>query len=373
MKKNIAILESNILGTNTIRRRLASFLMEKGYNVTILAKGTAAEMNLARSRGFTVIDLKASNQNVSGIFQYLRNIKRALKTADADICLTFTIRSAIWGNIVTRHLNIPTITSITGIGPLFESNHFTYRTARIFYKFILRRTDKVFFQNTADMKLFIDHKFVLPSKAAIVPGSGIEYELYQPVHLKKENNQIIFLFISRLIKDKGIGEFVEAARILRTQLPKAEFQVVGPLWTQNLKHNIVTQKEIDKWTNEGLIKYLGYADDVRTFIAAADCIVLPSYREGLSNVLLEAGSMEKPCITCDVPGCNDIVIDNVTGFLCKAKNSEDLAEKIKKMSALSEQERQEMGKLARERIKNKFDKKIVLNAYLNAIKNISVK
>ena len=371
MKKNIAILESNILGTNTIRRRLASFLMEKGYNVTILAKGTEDEINLARSRGFDVIDLKASNQKISGIFQYLRNIKRALKKVDADICLTFTIRSAIWGNIVTRQLKIPTITSITGIGPLFESNHFTYKAARIFYKFILRKTDKVFFQNTTDMKLFVDKKFVLPSKAALVPGSGIEFEYYKHIPLIKENNKIIYLFISRLIKDKGISEFVEAARILGNQLPDAEFHVVGPLWAQNLKHNIVTQKEIDEWTNEGLIKYLGYADDVRPFIAAADCIVLPSYREGLSNVLLEAGSMEKPCITCDVPGCNDIVIDNVTGFLCKAKNSEDLAQKIQKMNSLSDQERQQMGVLARERIKNKFDKKIVLNTYLNAIENIS--
>lgn len=371
MKKNIAILESNILGTNTIRRKLASFLMEKGYNVTILAKGSADEINLARSRGFNVIELKASNQNVSGIFQYLRNIKSALKKVDADICLTFTIRSAIWGNIVTRQLKIPTITSITGIGPLFESNHFTYRAARVFYKFILRKTDKVFFQNTADMNLFLEKKFVLPSKASIVPGSGIEYEYYKPVHFIKENKKIIYLFISRLIKDKGILEFVEAARILRDQLPDAEFHVLGPLWTQNLKHNIVTQKEIDEWTKEGLIKYLGYADDVRPYIAAADCIILPSYREGLSNVLLEAGSMEKPCITCDVPGCNDIVIDNVTGFLCKAKNSEDLANKIKKMNSLNNHERHQMGILARERIKNKFDKKIVLDAYLNAIENIS--
>jgi len=222
------------------------------------------------------------------------------------------------------------------------------------------------------MKLFLDKKFVLSSKASIVPGSGIEYEYYKPVPLIKENNKIIYLFISRLIKDKGILEFVEAARILRTQLADAEFHVLGPLWTQNLKHNIVTQKEIDEWTNEGLIKYLGYADDdVRSFIAAADCIVLPSYREGLSNVLLEAGSMEKPCITCDVPGCNDIVIDNITGFLCKAKNSEDLAKKIQKMNSLSDHERQQMGVLARERIKNKFDKKIVLAAYLDAIENIS--
>jgi glycosyltransferase involved in cell wall biosynthesis len=372
MKKNIAIVESNILGTNTIRRRLASYLMEKGYNVTILANGTADEINLARSRGFHVIDLKASNQNISGVWQYLRNIKSALKQSEVDICLTFTIRSAIWGNIVTRQLKIPTITSITGIGPLFESNHFTYKAARIFYKFILRKTDKVFFQNKSDMNLFLDKKFVLPSKAQLVPGSGIDYDDYKPVHLEKANDKIIFLFISRLIKDKGILEFVAAARILKDRLPNAEFHVLGPLWVQNLKHNIVTQKELDSWINEGLIKYAGYADDVRPFIANADCIVLPSYREGLSNVLLEAGSMEKPCITCDVPGCNDIIIHNITGFLCEAKNAKDLSDKIRKMYALTSDQRKQMGKLARERIIKNFDKKIVLEAYAKAIEDINI-
>jgi len=371
MKKNIAILESNILGTNTIRRKLTGFLMEKGYNVTVLATGSDAEINLARSRGFNVIDLKASNQDISGIWQYMRNIKKALKNSKADVCLTFTIRSAIWGNIVTRQLKIPTITSITGIGPLFDSNHFTYKAARLFYKFVLRKTQKVFFQNKTDMNLFLIKKFVPPSKAKTIPGSGIDYEYYKPVHPVKENKKIIFLFISRLIKDKGILEFLEAARILKDQLPEAEFHVMGPLWTQNLKRIIVTQQELDFWVEQGLINYLGYADDVRPFIASADCIVLPSYREGLSNVLLEAGSMEKPCITCDVPGCNDIVIDNVTGFLCEVKNAEDLAKKMERMYALTNKERQQMGAAARAEIIKKFDKKIVLDAYIQAIEEIS--
>ncbi|MGZ4049482.1 MAG: glycosyltransferase, partial [Bacteroidia bacterium] len=151
-----------------------------------------------------------------------------------------------------------------------------------------------------------------------------------------------------------------------------EFKVLGSLWTQNLKTNIVTSTELNSWINEGVINYLGSADDVRPYIASSDCIVLPSYREGMSNVLLEAGSMMKPCITCDTPGCNDIVIDNITGLLCKVKNPEDLANTIKKMFLLTNEQRRAMGIAARNRIIKDFDKKIVIDAYLKAIEEINV-
>jgi glycosyltransferase involved in cell wall biosynthesis len=371
MIKNIAIIENNILATNTIRQKLTMTLMEKGYHVTVLTTGTNEELETARSKGFNIIDVKASNQQLFDIWLYMRNIKKGLKFINADLCLTFTIRPAIWGNIITRQLKIPTITNITGIGPLFESNHFTYKAARALYKFVLKKTRKVFFQNENDMSLFLEKKFVPPDKAIRIPGSGVDHEYYKPIEIKKPNNKMVFLFISRLIKDKGIVEFVEAARILKDQLPDAEFCVLGGLWSQNLKTNIVTQSELSQWVNEGLINYLGAAADVRPYIASADCIVLPSYREGMSNVLLEAGSMGKPCVTCDTPGCKDIVIDGVTGFLCKTKNAKDLADKMKKMYLLSANERCDMGARARNKIIKEFDKEIVINAYLKAIDEIN--
>ena len=154
MKKNIAIIENNIIATNTIRKKLTSELMANGYNVTVLTTGTPEELSFARSHGFSVIDVKASNQHPLDVANYMRNIRRALKLCKADVCLTFTIRPAIWGNIVTRALKIPTITNITGIGPLFESNHPSYQAARRLYKIVLKRTQKIFFQNNNDMKLF---------------------------------------------------------------------------------------------------------------------------------------------------------------------------------------------------------------------------
>jgi glycosyltransferase involved in cell wall biosynthesis len=370
MAKNIAIIENHIISTNTVRFVLTRYLINAGYNVTILSTGTEKELAIARSAGFTVIDVGTSNTKPAEVFKYINALRKTLKQIDADVCLTFTMRPAIWGNIVTRLLGIPTITNITGIGPLAESGSIVYQLARTLYKFVLKKTVTVFFQNKDDCRLFLDKKFVTPSQVQIIPGSGVNYDYFQPLPKKQYQDIFIFLFISRLIKDKGIIEFVEAARILKSKQVTAEFHVLGPYYSQNLKENIVTEKQIVQWVEEGTVKYLGAADDVRPYIADADCIVLPSYREGMSNVLLEAGSMEKPCVTSDTTGCRDIVVEGETGYLCKVKDANDLAEKLLKMYNLKEEERVQMGKTARELMKTKFAKQIVIDAYVNAIETI---
>jgi glycosyltransferase involved in cell wall biosynthesis len=148
------------------------------------------------------------------------------------------------------------------------------------------------------------------------------------------------------------------------------FHVIGPFWHQNLKSNTISKSELQNWIIEGIIDYEGEKKDIRKFIGKADCIVLPSYREGTSNILLEAASMEKPIVTTNTTGCKEIVEDNVTGFLCKVKNSTDLADKMEKMYLLSPEERKIMGEKGRRKMINEFDKKIVLNSYLNAIDEI---
>ncbi|MGH2566460.1 MAG: glycosyltransferase, partial [Ginsengibacter sp.] len=145
------------------------------------------------------------------------------------------------------------------------------------------------------------------------------------------------------------------------------FNVMGPFWTQNLKKNTITHTQLQNWIDEGVIDYLGEKKDVRKFIAEADCIVLPSYREGTSNTLLEAASMEKPAITTNTTGCKEIVSDNETGFLCRVKDELDLADKMEKVILLPQEERKEMGKKARQKIIKEFDKQIVIQAYLEAI------
>jgi glycosyltransferase involved in cell wall biosynthesis len=370
MGKNIVIIENHIISTNTVRQNLTLALMAEGYQVTVLSTGSEKELALARRKGFTVVDIGTSNTKPTEVLRYVVKLYQAIKKAEADICLTFTIRPAIWGNVVTRLLGIPTITNITGIGPLAESNSLIYKIARTLYRFVLQKTALVFFQNKDDRQIFLSKNFVKEQQTQTIPESGVDYEYFKPIPRTNKPEGFVFLFIGRLIKDKGILEYVEAAKILKDNYPDMQCQILGPYYSQNLKENIITEKQIVQWLDDGIVTHLGAADDVRPFIADADCIVLPSYREGMSNVLLESGSMQKPCIASDTTGCNDIIVDQHTGLLCAVKNAADLAIKMQQMMSFSEAQRQQMGINARERVIEKFAKKIVVDAYLSAIERL---
>ncbi len=350
-----------------MREGLMMHLLKEGCDVYILTH-TNRFVPQVEKMGLKVINIGSGNLNPIKVTKYIYNLRKALKKIKPDVCLTFSIRPAIWGNLITRQLKIPTITNITGVGPLFTSKNIVYRSARRLYRNALSKTKKVFFQNFDDMNLFIERKFVKSSIAERIPGSGVDFKKFSPIILKeRDSHSFIFLFIGRLIKDKGIFEYINAARIIRKKYPNAVFNVMGPFWTQNLKKNTITHTQLQHWIDEGVIDYLGEKKDVRKFIAEADCIVLPSYREGTSNTLLEAASMEKPAITTNATGCKEIVSDNVTGFLCNVRDELDLADKMEKMILLPAEERKEMGRSARQKIIKEYDKQIVIQAYLRAI------
>jgi glycosyltransferase involved in cell wall biosynthesis len=369
-KKKIAVIENGLFSTYTMREGLMQRLLKEGYDVTILTH-TNSFVSQVEKTGLHVMNIGSGNLNPWKVLKYIFNLYSALKKIQPDVCLTFSIRPAIWGNFITRDLNIPTITNITGVGPLFTSKNLAYRIARSIYRHALQKTRKVFFQNFDDMNLFLQKKFVRKEIAERVPGSGVDYQKFSPItNAKTDEENFIFLFIGRLIKDKGIFEFVEAARVIRKKFPNIIFNVIGPFWHQNLKSNTITKSDLQSWIVEGIIDYQGEKKDIRKFIAEADCIVLPSYREGTSNILLEAASMEKPIITTNTTGCKETVEDEVTGFLCKVKDAEDLADKMEKMYLLSEEDRKTMGRKGRQKIIKEFDKQIVINAYLKAIHEI---
>ena len=364
--KRIAVIENSLFSTYTMRDSLMKRLLKEGYEVFVLTHTNSFAAQVEKT-GIKVINIGSGNIHPIKVSKYIYNLFFFLNRIKPDVILTFSIRPAIWGNFISRYLKIPTITNITGVGPLFTSKNVAYLAARSMYRLALKNASKVFFQNFDDMELFIQHKFVTQHKAARIPGSGVDYEKFSPLLVNKKTNSFSFLFIGRLIKDKGIFEFVEAARIIHEKYPTVQFNVLGPFWHQNLKSNTVTKSDLQNWIDEGIIDYMGEKKDVRKFIAKADCIVLPSYREGTSNILLEAGSMEKPVITCNTTGCKEIVEDGITGYLCKVKDGKDLAEKMEKMLQLCPGERIEMGKKAREKIIREFDKEIVLKTYMEAI------
>ena len=329
-RPKIAIIENHELGVYSIRHDLVMEL-SKQYEIIVLTEVDDSFKNGDLENIVKFIDVGRSVLNPLSAVKYNSKLHKALKEIKPVVCLTFTIRPAIYGNIVTRKLKIPTISTITGTGPLFDSNSLSYIIARWLYKRVLKKTTFVFFPNYDDLNAFVDRGYIRKEQAKRVPGSGVNYEKYQPGPYTREDDKFVFLYISRLVKDKGVMEFVEAASLLKNTYGNAEFHIVGPLWGANKKSLTVTGEELQNWIEKKWIVYHDKQKDVRPFIANADCVVMPSYREGMSNVLLEAASMARPLIATDVTGCRDIVEDGVNGLLCKVKDGKDLAEKMKRM------------------------------------------
>jgi glycosyltransferase involved in cell wall biosynthesis len=228
----------------------------------------------------------------------------------------------------------------------------------------------VFFPNFDDLEAFINVGYITREQAKRVPGSGINYEKFSPRPSTRTDGNFAFLYISRLLKDKGVMEYVEAASIVKAQFSSAEFHIVGPLWGGNKKSLTVTADELNGWIEKKWIVYHDKQNDVRPFIANSDCVVMPSYREGMNNVLLEAASMAKPLITTNVTGCRDIVDDGVNGLLCRVKDGKDLAEKMVQMINFPQARRESMGQKGREKMIREFDKKLVIKIYLQAIAEV---
>jgi glycosyltransferase involved in cell wall biosynthesis len=230
----------------------------------------------------------------------------------------------------------------------------------------------VFFQNEDDRKIFIDAGLVDGSKTERIPGSGVDLSRFVPTDNKRGSEDApIFLLIARLLWDKGVGEFVEAARLIRAHHPSVRFQLLGFLDVAN--PSAVSRLAVETWVAEGVIEYLGTTDDVRPFIGMADCVVLPSfYREGVPRSLLEAAAMGKPVITTDATGCRDTVDDGLTGFLCRPRDGQDLSEKMLCLLQMSVVERQEMGMRAREKMVQEFDEKIVIERYFAVLDKLSI-
>lgn len=369
-KRKVTIIENHELGIYSIRHDLVKAIAEQ-YEVTILTEIDDSFKNGDLETMVHFIDVGKAVLNPVAAVKYNSRLRKALREIKPDVCLTFTIRPAIYGNMVTSKLKIPTISTITGTGPLFESNSLSYTIARQLYKWVLKNTRFVFFPNYDDLDAFVKRKYITKEQARRVPGSGINYEQFVPQPSTRSNDgKFVFLYISRLLKDKGVMEYVEAASIIRKTSPDSEFHIVGPLWTGNKKSLTVTENELNDWIEKKWIVYHNKQKDVRPFIANADCVVMPSYREGMSNVLLEAASMAKPLIATDVTGCRDIVENGINGLLCKVKSGPDLADKMKQMMNLTSEERKTMGTKGREKMIKEFDKKIVIQKYLETIEDV---
>ena len=315
------------------------------------------------------IEIKGRSKNpFADILLYFR-LKSKIKLIKPDVILSYTIKPNIYGGIVARRLKIPFIANITGLGTTFNGNYLVKKMVEKMYKWSFLNINKVFFQNKDDRELFFDYKIINEEVAGLLPGSGVNLEEFIPV--KKEINQekIVFLLIARLIREKGIEEYVVAAKHLMEKYDNLEFQILGKYESDCLTG--ISNEKISKWEKRGLIKYLGVSDDVRNEIKECDCGVLPSfYREGVPRTLIEMAAMGKPLITTDNVGCREIVEHLYNGYLCKKQDTKDLIKKMEMFINLSLIKKKMMGENSRKKVEDEFDEKIVINKYLQEIKNI---
>ncbi len=364
--KKIVVLENNFTASVTIRSALMSALAANNFEVFILSYGKNQFKQQLQTIKATCIDIGTSNTNPIEIVKYLRRIQKTIKQINPDVCLTFTPRQNIYGNIVCKTLGVPVLSNITGTGVPFHIKGLVYGFGRLLYRMVLKNPTTVFFQNMDDFEHLVGEGYVKKEQAVLIPGSGIETEKFLP-QPKELTNKFVFLFVGRLVKIKGIEELVVAAKNILKDYKDCEFWIVGPLWLQNTAKLTITQNDLDNWKKDGII-YKGETKDVRPFIAQCDCFVLPSYREGLSNSLLEAASMEKPIVTTNVTGCKDVVTDGLNGILCEPKNAASLEAGLRKMLELTQEQRIEMGKQGRIKVKKEYEKSIVVDKYIEQIK-----
>ena len=367
--KKIAIVLNTSWNIYNFRLGLIRALKDAGNEVVVIAPYDKYSDIL--SEEFEYHDIKINNKgtNPKEDIKTTIDFYKLYKKIKPDIVLHYTIKPNIYGTIACSILGIKTINNIAGLGTLFIKQNFVTKIAKWLYKYSQSKADKIFFQNSDDFEMFTSEGLVTKHKCDVLPGSGVDTNKFIPIDFESGDNTFRFLLIARMLWDKGLGEYVEAARIIKKKYPSVEFQLLGFLDVIN--KSAISKEQMQQWVDEGLVNYLGVSDDVKVQIAKADCIVLPSfYREGTPRTLLESASMAKPIITTDNVGCRDVVDDGVNGYLCEVRNAQDLADKMEMMLNLSEDERKLMGEAGRVKMINEFDESIVINKYLKVIKEV---
>jgi len=375
MKSNILpskhkILLVTNLAWNVFKFRLPfiTYIQTFDINVDVLTEFDGYEQKLHKKvNNLFQMNVNSRSINIFSDLRMLFTLWQTYKASKPDLIILYTIKPCIYGSIVARLMGIPVIMNITGMGSGFLRGGLFAKAILLLYKLGAGKNTKLVFQNQDDQELFLNNKIISHSQANLIQGSGISLKDF-PIAPYPKNREFVFLMVARLIKDKGIGEYIEAAKILLNKSLKIKFQILGKV-QESINSNF-SKKHIDSLHESGVIEYLGESDDVKKYIISADCVVLPSYREGTSKALLEGHAMGRPLIASNVSGCKEIILHNKSGLLCEAKDSLDLASKMLQMTKKSRSERKKMGILGREKVKNEFSEEIVFSKMSKLISTI---
>ena len=362
----IALVLNSSWNLYNFRRGLIEALQQQGHTVALVAPpDDYSERLLALGYNLKTVAMDPGGINPMQDVRLMLRLYRLYRSLRPDAILHFTVKPNIYGTLAARLLRIPTINTVSGLGTVFLQPGWVSLIARQLYRTAFRFPHRVFFHNLDDYQLFVEQRLIPAERGAVVPGSGIDLTRFVAENYpQKKQPAFTFLLIARLLYDKGVEEYARAAQQLQQEGLVATFQLLG---AQDARHpRGIPEAVLNHWIAAGILTYLGTTDDVRPFIAQADTVVLPSYREGLPRTLLEAAAMQKPIVTTDTPGCRQVVQDGYNGLLCQVRDANDLADKMRRMMTLDEPARRQMGERGRALVAQ-FSEEQVIKKYLKAL------
>lgn len=361
VKKKVLLAANDSTYVYNLRKEILKELIKKGYEVIVVAylERYVKEIESLGCK-FLEINFSRNGTNPFSDINLIKEIYKLLKNEKPDFVLSYNIKPNIYFGFCCSKLNIKVAANITGLGTI-QNSGFVPKLARKMYKFGIKNNDVVFFQNKQNLNFFRDKEIIGDkTETILIPGSGINLNEYisKPY---TNNNKIVFLSIFRILRDKGINELLESITNIKRKYPDTLFYIAGSYDDINYK------QKMDNMENKNMLKYLGFRDDIKQLLSKSNCIIHPSYHEGLSNVLLQAGATGRPVIASNVPGCKETFIDGVSGYSVKARDSDDLTEKIEKFINLPHEDKAKMGLANRKHVEENFDRKIVVEKYLQCI------
>jgi glycosyltransferase involved in cell wall biosynthesis len=367
----IVIVANTTWNIYNFRLNIIRKLIAEGHEVIVMApvdKFIFYTENIPQVQHIPVRHLHRDSVNPFQDLRLFFELVKLYRQYKPDLVLHYTVKPNIFGGLAARALGIPSIAVVTGLGYSLMHEGWINRITRLLYKFSLPLHRKVIFENQDDKKLFEEQGLVPSTKTMSIKGCGVDTTIFSPNGDGRREGVITFTFIGRLLYDKGVKEFIEAAQII-PQNSHLQFWIVGEIDKEN--PSSVRNEDLMKWIRDPKIHYHGATDQIGKIIEKSDCIILPSYREGMPRVIMEAMAMERPVITTDTAGCRETVEENVNGYLVPVKNSVALANAMKTFIGLDIESRIKMGKAGRLKVLEEFDDKIIADQLYRIIQSIN--
>ena len=360
MKKVVLILANNDIGLYRFRKELLEKLIEKDFKVYISLPNGSFIPKL-KELGCEYIEAQVDRRGTNPIsdLKLFSAYIKIIKKVKPSVVLTYTIKPNIYGGLACRLLNVPYLANITGLGTAVENKGLIQKLTLFLYSLSLKSASCVFFQNDTNRNFLIGNN-VISGRTRLIPGSGVNLTYHRFESYPSNDNNIVILYIGRIMQAKGIEELFSAAKKIKENYPNVQFNIVG---NSEEKYDL----QIEELERQNIIKYFGQQEDVHSFIKDSHAIILPSHHEGLSNVLLESASAGRPVLASKIPGCNETFDEGISGIGFDVKNVDNLINAITEFIQLPYKKKKAMGQAGRQKVEKEFDRNIVIDAYIEEI------